>query len=90
MGRNNDTEEPLTLADLPRVGCRGRVLALHGHGPELERLRALGFCPGTEVTFRLHAPLRDPLCFEIRGSELCLRRRDARRILVETLEGPPA
>ena len=52
--------------------------------PELaRRLEALGFLPATEVSCRRRAPLGDPRVYELRGTQLCLRRSEAARIQVE-------
>ena len=76
------TRDPLPLSDLP-VGARARVVALDA-GPELAaRLGALGFRPETEVRCRRRAPLGDPRVYELRGTQLCLRRSEARNIQVE-------
>lgn len=48
------------------------------------RLLDLGFIPGTPVRVVRRAPLGDPIAFELRGSRICLRRREAARIQVET------
>ena len=47
------------------------------------RLEALGFLPATEVRCRRRAPLGDPRVYELRGTQLCLRRSEAARIKVE-------
>ena len=46
------------------------------------RLLDLGFIPGTPVRVVRRAPLGDPVAFEVRGTRMCLRRSEARRILV--------
>lgn len=70
-----------TLAALP-VGTPARISG-EGREPGLsERLADLGFVPDTPVEVVRIAPLGDPLEVEIRGFRLCLRRRDAERLLV--------
>ena len=72
----------IPLSELP-VGARAHVVALAA-GPELAaRLDALGFLPATEVRCRRRAPLGDPRVYELRGTQLCLRRSEAARVLVE-------
>ena len=71
--------DPPTLTDLPRLG-RGVVRHVAGDDATSSRLRELGFTPGTLVEFVRVAPLRDPLCFRLRGTELCLRRSEASRV----------
>jgi len=73
---------PRTLADLPLQG-QGRVIGVLGNGSTADRLKELGFCPGTKVRFERRAPLGDPLVFHLRGTRLCLRRTEAARIQIE-------
>jgi ferrous iron transport protein A len=73
---------PIPLADLP-LGGRAVVVAIDAAPELLHRLEALGFLPATEVTCRRRAPLGDPRVYELRGTQLCLRRSEARRIQVE-------
>ena len=49
------------------------------------RLLDLGFLPGTAVRMVRRAPLGDPIQFELRGCNLCLRKAEADsiRVLVE-------
>jgi len=75
---------PLTLADLPRLRA-ARVVRVEGHDLAAERLFALGFTPGTEVRFERQAPFSGPLIVWARGAMLCLRPREALRIVVEPL-----
>jgi len=81
-GRTPGTE-PVCLADLAPgdAGTIARVEAENGIG---RRLLDLGFIPGTPVRVIRRAPLGDPVSFEIRGTRMCLRRSEARRIWVET------
>jgi ferrous iron transport protein A len=73
---------PVSLADLP-VGGRALVVGLDATPELAARLTALGFLPATEVRCRRRAPLGDPRVYELRGTQLCLRRSEARRVLVE-------
>jgi ferrous iron transport protein A len=74
----------LALSDLP-VGGRARVVAVEAPPALADRLAALGFLPETEVRCRRRAPLGDPRVYELRGTQLCLRRSEARRVRVEPL-----
>ncbi len=47
------------------------------------RLLDLGMLPGTGVRVVRRAPLGDPVVYELRGYQLCLRGSEARRIQVE-------
>ena len=73
---------PLPLSELP-VGDCARVVGLAAEPELAARLTALGFLPATEVRCRRRAPLGDPRVYELRGTQLCLRRREARLVLVE-------
>lgn len=75
---------PLTLADLPRIGA-ARVLRVEGHDHAAERLVALGFTPGTEVRFERRAPFGGPIVAMARGAMICLRPKEARRVVVEAI-----
>ena len=72
----------LTLADLPRLR-RARVCEVSGGDATAERLIALGFAPGTVVHFARRAPFRGPLIVDVRGAQICLRVREARRVRVQ-------
>lgn len=81
------TTSPHTLADLPRL-LRARVVAVTGDHATAERLVVLGFAPGTEVAFVRRAPFVGPLIIDVRGTQICLRVREARRIVVVPTETP--
>ena len=70
------------LSDLP-VGGRAFVIAVEAEPALAARLAALGFLPRTEVRCRRRAPLGDPRVYELRGTQLCLRRSEARKVRVE-------
>lgn len=80
------TPSLLDLAASARAGATApvaRIARVAGRGPSEDRLRELGFTKGTEVRFVRAAPLGDPLCFRLRGTEICLRRAEAARIEIE-------
>ncbi len=74
-------QAPVSLASL-EVGATARVVSVDAETPASRRLQDLGFVPGTLVEVRRRAPLGDPVEFELRGTRLCLRRREAARIRV--------
>lgn len=76
-------EEPVPLTQL-RPGARGLVVRVEAQGPIGRRLLDLGFIPGSEVRCVRRAPLGDPVAYEVRGSQLCLRGSDARLVWVRT------
>jgi ferrous iron transport protein A len=73
---------PMPLSELP-VGARAVVLRLDATPELAARLTALGFLPATEVRCRRRAPLGDPRVYELRGTQLCLRRSEALKVWVE-------
>lgn len=72
-----------TLDQLPQ-GCRARILGFVGElDPHvLRRLFDLGFAPGADAEMLRKAPMRDPLMFRVSGTEIVLRRAEAKRVLV--------
>ena len=72
---------PLSLADLA-PGADARVEEVDAASPIGRRLLDLGFVPGTAVRVLRRAPLGDPTEYELRGTRLCLRRTEARRVKV--------
>ncbi|MGB0951908.1 MAG: FeoA family protein [Planctomycetota bacterium] len=80
----NPTSESLTLADLPQV-LVAQVVEVEGGCDLCERLRELGFCPGTEVRFERQAPFGGPLIMTLRGYQLALRPREARRVKIKSI-----
>jgi ferrous iron transport protein A len=46
------------------------------------RLLDLGFVPDTPVEVLRRAPLGDPVSYELRGYQICLRRDEAEQIMV--------
>ena len=65
------------------VGQTGTITRIENTGVVSERLADLGFLPGTTVSLTRRAPAGDPLCFDIRGSQMCIRRKEACRIWAE-------
>jgi ferrous iron transport protein A len=74
----------LKLAELP-LGEPAVVEAVDGGSAVATRLLDLGFAPGTAVRALRRAPLGDPTLYELRGTQLCLRRSEAERIGVRPL-----
>ncbi|MCH2112867.1 MAG: ferrous iron transport protein A [Planctomycetes bacterium] len=72
-----------SLADLRPMEC-AHVDRVVGQGPWSDRLRELGFTPGTQVTLLRRAPFGGPLLFGFRGYQLCLRPSEASKILLRS------
>ncbi|MFQ5415463.1 MAG: ferrous iron transport protein A [Myxococcota bacterium] len=58
------------------------VVEVEEETPQGRRLADLGFVPRTEVRAVKRAPLGDPTVYDVRGTRLCLRRREANRVRV--------
>ena len=75
----------MTLASLP-VGSRGRVVQIEGADEISIRLLEMGLTPGTELMILGVAPLGDPLELEVRGYRLSIRKAEAARVEVDSLD----
>ena len=49
------------------------------------KLLELGCLPGNQIAIHSIAPLKDPICVELEGSHIAIRRETAVRIFVETV-----
>ena len=50
------------------------------------RLLDMGITEGVAIVVKKVAPLGDPVDIELRGYELCLRRKDMEAVLVEVIK----
>ena len=75
----------ILLTDL-EVGDSGE-LTPDSAGVAPQRLRELGFVPGTMVTMVRIGALGDPIELELRGYRMCLRRRDLDGVRVVSRDG---
>jgi ferrous iron transport protein A len=66
-------------------GSRAVVHDIKAEDSFSRSLLELGLVPGTEIEVVRRAPLGDPIELVVRGSHFSIRRREARRILVEAL-----
>lgn len=74
------------LVDLQK-GQKAKVLGLHNDNPAVKRrLLDMGITTGVEVLVKKFAPLGDPVDIELRGYELCIRKKDLAFIDVEVVE----
>lgn len=69
------------------TGETGIVVKVLGHGAFRKRLIEMGFVKGHGVSVVLHAPLRDPIKYNLMGYEVSLRRSEAN--LVEVVKVSP-
>lgn len=75
-----------TLDQLPR-GRQASIVEVAGEDAVSARLMEMGLNAGEPVIVIGRAPFRDPITVMCGGSRLALRRIDARRISVRTLNG---
>ena len=75
------------MRSLDRIvpGSRAVVHDIKAEDSFSRLLLELGLVPGTEIEVVRRAPLGDPIELVVRGSHFSIRRREARRILVEAL-----
>jgi ferrous iron transport protein A len=73
----------VVLAQLPR-GRRATILGIVPGAPSTvaNRLRQMGFRAMAQVDAIRRAPLGDPTIYRVQDAELCLRRHEARLIVV--------
>lgn len=77
--------EKIALSHL-RKGQKAKVIQLNTVESDLRRrLLDMGITEGVHVKVKKIAPLGDPIDIELRGYELCLRRRDLDLIEVEVI-----
>jgi Fe2+ transport system protein FeoA len=78
--------ERVSLAQL-RPGQSGVVESVAPDDAVTQRLRDLGFVAGTRIAVLRAAPLGDPVLYELRGYELSLRRSEASRVRIRSVDG---
>ncbi|MDI6453143.1 FeoA family protein [Peloplasma aerotolerans] len=77
--------EQTILSNL-RKGQKAKVVFLNTEDKALRRrLLDMGITEGVQVKVKKIAPLGDPVDIELRGYELCLRKRDMSLIDVEVM-----
>ena len=65
------------------------VVKILGHGAFRKRVIEMGFVRGRVVKVLLHAPLRDPIKYEVMGYDISLRRSEAEMIEVVRIDDNP-
>ncbi len=74
------------LVDLQK-GQKAKVLGLHNDNLAVKRrLLDMGITTGVVVKVKKIAPLGDPIDIELRGYELCIRKKDLAEIDIEVIE----
>ena len=77
-------EEETSLDRLP-PDRRAVVQEVFAQGAQRRRLQELGFVPGAQVECVGTSPLGDTRAYQLRGTVIALRRRDARPVRVAFL-----
>ena len=68
------------------IGQRGKVLGIDIQEKEIRRhILDMGITKGTEIKIKKIAPMGDPVDIELRGYELCIRKKEMKCINVEIL-----
>ncbi|MDO8897518.1 MAG: FeoB small GTPase domain-containing protein, partial [Bacteroidales bacterium] len=65
-----------SLAEL-KEGEKGIILKVKGRGAFRKRIIEMGFVPGKQVIVVKHAPLHDPIEYNVMGYEVSLRKNEA-------------
>ncbi len=85
-GHHHSIGEMITLDQLIK-GERARVSTIHTPDHVFKRrLMDMGITEGVQIKIKKIAPLGDPIDIELRGYELCLRKRDLAMIEVEVIK----
>lgn len=75
----------MKLSELKK-GDKGEVVSINSSNNSLKRrMLDMGITSGVMVVVKKVAPLGDPVCIELRGYELCLRKNDLGSIEVNKL-----
>ncbi len=75
----------MLLSEL-QTGEEGVVVRVAGHGAFRKRIIEMGFIKGIKVEAVLNAPLNDPIKYRIMNFEVSLRRSDAEKVEIVTVE----
>jgi ferrous iron transport protein A len=84
----NFDQAQVRLDELP-MGLEATIEAVDSTESAGRRLLDLGLLPGTSVVAVRRAPLGDPTVYEFRGTRLCLRHSEARRVRVRVVRAVP-
>ncbi|GHT73256.1 ferrous iron transporter B [Bacteroidia bacterium] len=75
----------LYLSDL-KTGEKAVIVKVLGHGAFRKRITEMGFVKGKKVSVIKHAPLQDPVEYEIMGYKVSLRHSEAELVEVVPVE----
>lgn len=69
------------LLTLEKAG-QGTVVAIDGDASFSERLKEMGFIPGSPVSLLSKMAFGGPISFKVQNTKVALRRDDAARVMV--------
>lgn len=72
----------MNLAELKR-GEEAKIVKIGKIGELKKRLSDMGVTSGEVIKFERRAPLGDPQEFNIKGTNIAIRREDAKNIIIE-------
>ena len=84
----NAMERDVLTADRLVPGRAGEIIELFNTGPLRRRLTELGLIPGAVLRRRYTAPGGSPIAFEVSGTLLALRTKDAAQIALREVNEP--
>ncbi len=85
QGKGRPSEYHLVPLSTLNPKERGRIMALGNLGAVKKRLTEMGITVGNIITMEQLAPLGDPMKLKVRGTNLLLRKNEAKKIMVERL-----
>jgi len=68
-----------------KVGSAGKIIRIESEDDTFQRLFELGLIEGEEISVLKTAPFGDPIEIRVMNYDLCLRKKEAARVFVETL-----
>lgn len=76
-------DHSITTLDLLPIGMTARVTGLAAQGSIRRRFLDLGLINGTKVQALHKSPAGDPVAYDIRGTVIALRLKEAAKITIE-------
>lgn len=78
--------ETCKLSEL-KVGQQAKIISLKEDNKEIKRhLLDMGLTKGTNILIKKIAPMGDPIDIETRDYELCISKKDLKKIEVEVIK----
>lgn len=77
-------QQKVRLSELSK-GAKARILAFDTSDVEMALIN-LGVIPGAKCRLTNVSPFGGPIAFDINGTKVAMRKRDAKRVWVQTVE----